>query len=234
MVYAIFIYIVAAFATVVICWSFVHSEQSARTSQSEPTAEGESRTADAKKRMTKEERSECIKAALVTRVRVVYFTTFHRARLYSSLTNQPARIDLFQSYNDESLIRRESPCSAAIAGDDNSTGEAQDENDITENQCAICLTNFDKGDKISSSLLHQCHEFHQDCLTAWLVKHDDCPCCRRALIVPLKQQKENKRQPTGDIEAPCLEVTEHDDRQADTESTETVLSLETGSDDYDA
>jgi len=49
----------------------------------------------------------------------------------------------------------------------------------------------------------------------------------------LKQQKENKRQPTGDLEAPCLEVTEHD-RQADTESTETALSLETGSDDYDA
>jgi len=92
MVYDVFIYIVAAFSAVVICWSFVRSEQSARTSQSEPTAEGESSTADAKTRMTKEERSECIKAALVTRVRDVYVTTLQRARLYSSLANPLALI----------------------------------------------------------------------------------------------------------------------------------------------
>jgi len=134
----------------------------------------------------------------------------------------------FQSHNGEaSLVDRK-------AGDDSSTGEDQDEKDLTENQCAICLMNFDKGVKTSTSLLHQCHEFHHDCLTAWLVKHDDCPCCRRPFIAHMEQQKESERQsPYGDLEAPGSEETENDDdRESDTERSDTaVLRLETGSDD---
>ena len=46
--------------------------------------------------------------------------------------------------------------------------------------CAICLERFQNGEDICSAQNKDCpHEFHLECLFPWLLKSQDCPCCRR-------------------------------------------------------
>jgi hypothetical protein len=46
--------------------------------------------------------------------------------------------------------------------------------------CAICLDRFKDGEDICSAQNKECpHEFHLECLFPWLLKSQDCPCCRR-------------------------------------------------------
>jgi hypothetical protein len=46
--------------------------------------------------------------------------------------------------------------------------------------CAICLDRFRAGEDICSAQNEECpHEFHLECLFPWLLKSQDCPCCRR-------------------------------------------------------
>ena len=70
-------------------------------------------------------------------------------------------------------------------------------NDLNENSlnsavpcCAICLDKFDIGDDISKSMdTTKCHhEYHTLCITEWLMKHPNCPYCRRNYI-PLPPPK---------------------------------------------
>lgn len=50
-------------------------------------------------------------------------------------------------------------------------------------QCAICLAQFVSGDEISLSCDSQClHLFHRNCIFEWLVKHKECPYCRRLYL----------------------------------------------------
>jgi hypothetical protein len=56
--------------------------------------------------------------------------------------------------------------------DDNNHGEDQE-------QCAICLVEYEAGDEISWSHNKSCtHAFHRECIIDWLISHDECPCCR--------------------------------------------------------
>lgn len=54
------------------------------------------------------------------------------------------------------------------------------------NECAICLTGYEKGETIVTSCNADCpHAFHQECIVEWLVKMQDgapCPCCRRTFV----------------------------------------------------
>jgi Ring finger domain len=53
-----------------------------------------------------------------------------------------------------------------------------------ENQCAICLE-FYLGESEVAYNAHDksCrHLFHVDCILSWLMKRQDCPCCRRQFI----------------------------------------------------
>lgn len=44
-------------------------------------------------------------------------------------------------------------------------------------ECAVCLDNFNKGDKCR--LLPICnHSFHAQCVDAWLLTNSNCPICR--------------------------------------------------------
>jgi hypothetical protein len=43
--------------------------------------------------------------------------------------------------------------------------------------CAICLADYTHGEPIQCSKNCQ-HVFHAECIMDWLVKHQDCPCCR--------------------------------------------------------
>lgn len=45
--------------------------------------------------------------------------------------------------------------------------------------CAICLLEYEEGDEICWSHNKHCHHaFHKDCMLEWLLRHDECPCCR--------------------------------------------------------
>jgi len=45
--------------------------------------------------------------------------------------------------------------------------------------CSICLQNYEVGDDICWSPNETCkHAFHTECLSSWLMKHDNCPLCR--------------------------------------------------------
>lgn len=48
-----------------------------------------------------------------------------------------------------------------------------------EADCAICLANFEKGQRVCEASNIKCtHMFHEDCMTSWLLKHSKCPICR--------------------------------------------------------
>lgn len=45
--------------------------------------------------------------------------------------------------------------------------------------CGICLCEYEEGEEICWSSNIECtHLFHKDCIVEWLMRHDDCPCCR--------------------------------------------------------
>ena len=49
----------------------------------------------------------------------------------------------------------------------------------SSSSCPICLENYSVCDVLCWSRHEACsHCFHEDCLVAWLLKHDLCPICR--------------------------------------------------------
>ena len=45
--------------------------------------------------------------------------------------------------------------------------------------CSICLEAFAAGEEVSWSRNKECtHCYHQECISQWLIKHDECPVCR--------------------------------------------------------
>jgi hypothetical protein len=55
--------------------------------------------------------------------------------------------------------------------------------DVENTECPICLERYKPGDTICVSKVAECdHIFHQECVSAWISKHDDCPLCRIDLM----------------------------------------------------
>ena len=51
---------------------------------------------------------------------------------------------------------------------------------ISTRNCAICLEVFAPHDVICNSNNPDCdHAYHHECILKWLLKNEDCPCCRR-------------------------------------------------------
>jgi len=74
----------------------------------------------------------------------------------------------------------EQPPSVAPKSSDEKVDEEDDELLDASQQCAICIERFTAGEEMCCSHDKDCvHKFHRSCITAWLLKHEDCPCCRR-------------------------------------------------------
>ena len=57
-----------------------------------------------------------------------------------------------------------------------STIREKKEGEGDNNNCIICLNDFDVGDKVTS--LPCLHMFHTDCIKSWLQSKNHCPICK--------------------------------------------------------
>lgn len=58
-----------------------------------------------------------------------------------------------------------------------------DKEDSSHDPCAICLNDYEDGDAICwSHNTHCSHVFHRQCISEWLLTHEECPCCRHAYL----------------------------------------------------
>ncbi|CAJ1948261.1 unnamed protein product [Cylindrotheca closterium] len=61
----------------------------------------------------------------------------------------------------------------------------QEDDEDTRPACTICFNEYKPGDEICWSNHPQCnHMFHKDCIEEWLLRHDECPCCRLNYMLP--------------------------------------------------
>lgn len=59
-----------------------------------------------------------------------------------------------------------------------------------EKECAICMEDFEPGVEVSRAISGRTkkdkegckHVFHPDCIKTWLMKHHECPTCRRTFL----------------------------------------------------
>ena len=50
--------------------------------------------------------------------------------------------------------------------------------------CTICYERYKVGDDIAWSKNQNClHAFHLECISDWLMEHEDCPICREKFLV---------------------------------------------------
>ena len=50
-------------------------------------------------------------------------------------------------------------------------------------ECAVCLEAFCQNDEICMSNNPECpHVFHVKCMHSWLLRQEECPCCRRPYL----------------------------------------------------
>lgn len=62
--------------------------------------------------------------------------------------------------------------------------------------CSICLEIFETGEEVSWSRNRECnHCYHQECISQWLIKHDECPVCRNDYL--FDDWKYNQLPPPG-------------------------------------
>ena len=71
--------------------------------------------------------------------------------------------------------------------------------------CNICLESLQDGDKIASAKNKCCqHEYHAECLSLWLAKHNDCPNCRKSYFA--SEDAEPHRSREDDEESRAAEL----------------------------
>ena len=78
------------------------------------------------------------------------------------------------------LVNSTNVCESDNNDDHNS---CNDDDDDDGNTCSVCLEPFSVDEVLSCSKPFKCkHIFHSECLIPWLMKHEDCPCCRTTLL----------------------------------------------------
>jgi hypothetical protein len=56
-----------------------------------------------------------------------------------------------------------------------------DSDEVVNNECSICLTNFEMGEMLISLPCHQRHSFHANCIREWLQHDAKCPLCQKGI-----------------------------------------------------
>ena len=91
---------------------------------------------------------------------------------------QSTSFRLDENRNDDDITDIESNIPEKQKSNHNSTTPST--TDKVAPCCAICLERFKNGEDICCAQNQDCpHEFHLECLFPWLLKSQDCPCCRR-------------------------------------------------------
>ncbi|KAL3943239.1 MAG: hypothetical protein SGBAC_002684 [Bacillariaceae sp.] len=72
-----------------------------------------------------------------------------------------------------------------LKSEEAASGGIDNDDDDDRPTCTICFNAYEAGDEICWSNHPQCnHMFHKDCIEEWLLRHDECPCCRLNYMLP--------------------------------------------------
>jgi hypothetical protein len=95
------------------------------------------------------------------------------AETTSSIANANTNNALRRLKSDLVLARKASNVSDVV--DSGETQQQQPE----EQCCPICLKDYQVDEEIAFSPNSNCsHAFHRECIEEWLLRHEECPCCR--------------------------------------------------------
>jgi hypothetical protein len=104
------------------------------------------------------------------------------------------------------------PLSTSDNGDEHDNNTSDDNHGEDQEQCAICLVEYEAGDEISWSHNKSCtHAFHRECIIDWLISHDECPCCRHNYL-SLCDDDDDNNVVEGGATAPAAAVEEGQNR----------------------
>ena len=77
--------------------------------------------------------------------------------------------------------------------------------DSINQQCAICLANYEKGDNLVSGTTNLCtHEFHRTCIAGWLLQRSGCPVCRQVFLKQDVKEERNEEEGADGDAAPSM------------------------------
>lgn len=94
------------------------------------------------------------------------------------------------------------PMTDAINKNGDGDTDSIDEDDGSFPTCTICFSHYQEGDAICWSNNPDCsHMFHKDCIEEWLMRADECPCCRLDYMMQKPSEEED-----GDSIAPSCEA----------------------------
>jgi len=78
---------------------------------------------------------------------------------------------------------------------------------ISNKTCFICLCEYEETDIICSSPNADCvHIFHRDCIMEWLMRHDECPCCRTDYLEVNNRRKDEMNTDSNDNDPTDVEM----------------------------
>ncbi|KAJ6812602.1 uncharacterized protein M6B38_148480 [Iris pallida] len=116
-----------------------------------------------------------------------FYVRWHVVRRHDRVRRRLNRLIFSASAEDrQNAHPKSAPCgldkevlnslSIEIFSDDDADADA----DVEEAECAVCLNEFDEGEKMR--VLPRCgHRFHVDCIDMWFFSHSTCPLCRCAV-----------------------------------------------------
>jgi hypothetical protein len=90
----------------------------------------------------------------------------------------PPKDDAKDDNDDENPKSEKKNANAKDEPEDDSMDDADH-----ERVCCICLAEYEEGRALMTGM--SCiHKFHYDCSMDWLLRHDQCPYCRKCLVPP--------------------------------------------------
>ncbi|KAI3833187.1 hypothetical protein MKX03_027520 [Papaver bracteatum] len=102
---------------------------------------------------------------------------------YEELTELEERIGIVKTGLSKEIILKQLKTRVHTTSRD-STGEEETE------ICTVCQDKYENQDKIAT--LDCKHEYHQDCITKWLVRKNVCPICKGQALKTMEESKKEE------------------------------------------